>query len=115
MEPQLKKIGSSAGQSFEIMEVNDPHFYSSWHFHPQCEIMYVQESTGTRIVGDSIQQFKPGDIVLLGPGLPHIWRNEDIYYKKKTKRHVLLLYTFLKIFWEKNQTIYLKCMKYRTC
>ena len=78
------------------MEVNDPHFYSSWHFHPQCEIIYVQESTGTEVVGDSIRQFKPGDIVLLGPDLPHIWRNEDIYYKKETKKHAraIVIYFF---------------------
>jgi AraC-like DNA-binding protein len=86
MKPKIKKVGASKAQSFEIMEVNEPHFYSYWHFHPQLEIMYVLESTGTRIVGDSIKRFKPGEIVVLGPNLPHIWKNDNTYYHKATKK-----------------------------
>ena len=33
------------------------------------------ESSGHRLVGDSLQPFGPGDLVLLGPNLPHVWIN----------------------------------------
>jgi AraC-like DNA-binding protein len=87
MRPQIKKVGSFHSQSFDVVEVNGPHFYSHWHYHPQCEIMYVQESTGTRIVGDNIQRFKPGEIVFMGPEVPHIWKNDHPYYRDREKRN----------------------------
>lgn len=96
MKPKIKKIGASLTQSFEIMEVNEPHFYSYWHYHPQFEIMYVLESTGTRIVGDSVRRFKPGEIVVLGPNLPHIWKNDNIYHLKKSKKQARAIVIYFK-------------------
>ena len=86
MKPKIKKIGTSKTQSFEVMEVNEAHFFSHWHYHPQFEIMYVLESTGTRIVGDSVRRFYPGEVVVLGPNLPHIWKNDEIYYDKTSRK-----------------------------
>jgi AraC-like DNA-binding protein len=87
MKPQIKKVGSLKSQSFDIVEVNEPHFFSRWHYHPQCEIMYVLESSGTRIAGDSIKRFRPGEIVFIGPDLPHIWKNDDLYYRKNSRKN----------------------------
>jgi quercetin dioxygenase-like cupin family protein len=28
---------------------------------------------GKRIVADSIEEFQPGDLVFIGPNLPHVW------------------------------------------
>lgn len=58
-----------------------PHFMIPWHFHPELELMYVLKGEGTRVVGDSIQSFGPGDFVFVGSGIPHLWRNDDRYYK----------------------------------
>lgn len=33
-----------------------------------------------RFVGDCISSFSSGDMVFLGPNLPHVWRNPDAYY-----------------------------------
>jgi len=85
MQPSLKVIGSVQSQAYHVLVEDRPFFYPSYHFHPQYEIMLLQESTGTRIVGDSIEGFKPGDVVFLGRNLPHIWRNDEEYYKKNSK------------------------------
>ncbi len=58
-----------------------PHLYNHWHFHDEYEIVYIIESTGIRIVGDSLHSFKPGDLVLLGSRLPHIWLNDPVYFQ----------------------------------
>jgi len=37
----------------------------------------VEKSSGIRIVGDSIEPFKPGDLVMVGAYTHHIWKNEQ--------------------------------------
>jgi AraC-like DNA-binding protein len=49
-----------------------------WHFHPEYEIMLNINLNGTRIVGDSIELFDSGDLVLIGGNTPHCWTyNKD--------------------------------------
>jgi AraC-like DNA-binding protein len=48
-----------------------------WHFHPELELVLVRKSGGIRIVGDSIQDLKAGDLVLLGSNLPHVFCHDS--------------------------------------
>ncbi|WP_294617380.1 AraC family transcriptional regulator [uncultured Bacteroides sp.] len=54
-------------------------FSYPWHFHSQYEIIYVEKSGGLCFVGDCIERFSEGDVVLLGPNLPHYMRSDDAY------------------------------------
>ncbi|MDR0714172.1 MAG: AraC family transcriptional regulator [Bacteroidales bacterium] len=56
------------------------HFTYPWHFHSEYEIVYILKSSGMRFVGNSIEFFSDGDLVLHGSYLPHMYRNEDGYY-----------------------------------
>lgn len=39
-------------------------------------------------MGDSVSHFFPGDLVLVGPYLPHLWRNDSSYYKQEETNKV---------------------------
>ena len=41
-------------------------FTYPWHFHSQYEIIYVKKSCGRCFVGDCIERFSEGDVVLFG-------------------------------------------------
>jgi AraC-like DNA-binding protein len=48
-----------------------------WHYHQAFELTYFSRGRGTRFVGDRIQSFEAGEIVLLGENLPHYWHTAE--------------------------------------
>ena len=71
--------------SFTIKHNKYPYFLKIWHCHPELELVVILKSTGTRFIGDSIEKFDKGDIVLIGKNLPHMWLNDDVYFSKTSK------------------------------
>lgn len=48
-----------------------------WHYHQALEFVLFTSGRGTRFVGDKIQGFDGGEIVLLGENLPHYWHTAE--------------------------------------
>lgn len=44
-----------------------------WHHHPEYELTLTLNSLGHRYIGDDIEPYGDGDLVLVGPGVPHSW------------------------------------------
>ncbi|MBC8153443.1 MAG: AraC family transcriptional regulator [Bacteroidetes bacterium] len=86
MRPALRKDLEPVDDAFVVRELVEPHFDPNWHFHPHYQLFLVEEGTGTRFIGDSIQPFTPGDLVFLGPNLPHLWRSDQAYFDKESTR-----------------------------
>ena len=50
-----------------------PAFKAPRHRHHHLELTWVERGEGLRQVGDHTAPFEAGDLVLLGPDLPHTW------------------------------------------
>jgi len=88
MKAQLIDVGLSGSKSIHIKKVDEFFLDSPFHFHHLCELVWVEKSSGKRIVGDNIDNFEDGDLVLMGPQLPHIWQNDELFYRKKKGNRV---------------------------
>jgi AraC-like DNA-binding protein len=76
VKAHIQKVTFSQQSSFVYRVKSDARFARGWHYHPEYELTYIQESGGRRLVGDNIDNYRSGDLVLLGPNLPHSWRSE---------------------------------------
>lgn len=84
MKQPLRKDLEPVAASFIVKELVESHFDPNWHFHPQYQLFLVEEGTGTRFIGDSIKPFGPGDLVFLGPNLPHLWRSDQVFFDRQS-------------------------------
>ncbi len=71
--PALEKIQPTFGRSFSMRKFEEinPNNQPFWHFHPELEIVYIKKGSGKRHVGNHISYFNGGDLIMLGPNLPH--------------------------------------------
>lgn len=81
MKPILEKITLGSDRSFAIKEDILDHIEIGWHVHPEYELTLIAESDGKRVIGDHVGYFDPGDLLLIGPNLPHYMRNSERYYE----------------------------------
>lgn len=63
MEPSSLKVGVFQDNLEKI----------NWHYHDYYEISFITEGTGKRFVADTMDTFFPGDLVFVGPNIPHAW------------------------------------------
>lgn len=64
----------ASGQSFLIRKFGKLAFDAPYHFHEEFELTYIVYGKGKRYVGSHMEDFSSGDLVLLGPNLPHCWK-----------------------------------------
>lgn len=100
MKPQLLKVSSGPAHSFSVRHDVLPDINNRWHCHPELELIYLKKGSGTQFIGDSIKQFKAGDMVLVGPNLPHYWRFDDLYFNSGENNGVeVFVVHFCENFW----------------
>jgi AraC-like DNA-binding protein len=73
MEIIYEKIFVSHKHSFITRKLQMDQNSHKIHSHKNFELNYITSGSGKRIIGNSISSYTEGDLVLLGPNIPHCW------------------------------------------
>lgn len=74
MRPFLEKLPVIPDSSWSYLNRRlDDAIPFQWHHHPEYELTLTLNSRGQRFIGDHVGEYGDGDLVLVGPNLPHTW------------------------------------------
>ena len=90
--PTLEKIPVSIDSSIAYNRYNDegPKGEPIWHYHPEIQLVYVKSGHGKRQVGNHISYYTSGDLLIIGPNLPHYG-----FTNRLTKKNTEVVLQFL--------------------
>lgn len=83
LKPQFVDVVMDDQYRLHVKKSDCPYLESIFHFHDNnvYELVWIKESFGKRIIGDHVDEFAAGDVVLIGPNLPHKWINDNQFYE----------------------------------
>lgn len=96
-KPVLEKLEPNFGNSFSYkqFDVNNQNKSDTfWHYHPELEMVYVNEGSGKRLVGSHASYYRNGNLILIGSNLPHCGFT-DTLEKDQKETLVQMLPSFL--------------------
>ncbi|MBO6717343.1 MAG: AraC family transcriptional regulator [Rhizobiaceae bacterium] len=78
MRPFLEKLPVFPDSSWSYLNRRlDDAIPFQWHHHPEYELTLTLNSRGQRFIGDHVGAYDDGDLVLVGPNLPHTWVSQE--------------------------------------
>ncbi|CAL1521550.1 AraC family transcriptional regulator [Chitinophaga sp. MM2321] len=80
MKARLHKLPLKSDASFLYEKWECDYFDKPWHFHEEYELTLIEESIGTKFIGDKVGRFESGELMLIGSNIPHLFRNDEPYY-----------------------------------
>jgi AraC-like DNA-binding protein len=79
MKPYLERIAPSNDSSWTLFDRRLPAIPFEWHYNQEYELTLTLNSRGQRFIGDNIAHYEDGDLILIGPRIPHTWcSSEDV-------------------------------------
>lgn len=93
MKPYLERLPPDPHASLSLLNRRlDDAIPFQWHHHPEYELTLTLNSRGQRFIGDHVGDYNDGDLVLVGPNLPHTWASREKY--NQTEPHIALVLWF---------------------
>ena len=77
MKPYLEHIAASQEGSWTLFHRRLPAIPFEWHYNSEYELTLTLNSRGQRFIGDSMSPYDDGDLVLIGPTIPHTWCSSE--------------------------------------
>ena len=97
------QIPKNTEEAFRVQVDDLPHLYNHLHQHPEIQLTLIKESNGTLVAGDYVGPFHAGDVFVIGGNQPHVFRNDEKFFKKRSKAIAITIFfdetTFGENFW----------------
>lgn len=94
MRPSFEKVTVQPGASWSLLDRQlEEAIPFQWHYHPEFELTLTLNSRGQRYIGDAIANYDDGDLVLIGPNLPHTWCSAEKVVPSLAHRAVVMWFT----------------------
>jgi AraC-like DNA-binding protein len=90
MRATYEQLNETAECSFLYRRFIQARLDAPFHFHPELELTLILEGSGRRLVGRQVSNFDAGDLVLLGPNLPHTWSGNDPVSPHEMSRSIVI-------------------------
>lgn len=92
MSIYFEKIPLPENELFLLRNFEVPFMSYPMHYHPEIEITLIEQSFGQRFVGDHMEDFHAGDLIMIGPNLPHQWRNDQYFQQFKGQAKLTVIH-----------------------
>ncbi|WP_343314397.1 AraC family transcriptional regulator [Brucella sp. BE17] len=93
MKPYLEHLSTSPDSSWSMLNRRlDNAIPFEWHHHPEYELTLTLNSRGQRFIGNHVSSYDHGDLVLIGPNLPHTWASREKI--DANEPHIALVFWF---------------------
>jgi AraC-like DNA-binding protein len=93
MRTSFEKIPAEANTSWTLLNRRLAQAIPfEWHHHPEYELTLTLNSRGHRYIGNDVALYDDGDLVLVGPNVPHSWSSAERI--DPAKPHIALVIWF---------------------
>lgn len=69
------KIPKPHSDTIVFQEDKGNYFYDKYHQHEEIQISHIVEGEGTLVVGETVNNYKKGSIIVIGSNLPHVFKS----------------------------------------
>jgi len=73
LKPYLEHIAAPKDSSWVLFDRKLKSIPFEWHYNSEYELTLTLNSRGQRFIGDNVSSYDDGDLVLIGPKIPHTW------------------------------------------
>ena len=71
------KIPKPGKEALVYQEDHELKFYDKLHEHEEIQISYIAKGSGSLLLGDTINEYHEGDILVIGEHVPHVFRSDN--------------------------------------
>ncbi|MBQ0929917.1 helix-turn-helix domain-containing protein [Ideonella sp. 4Y16] len=68
-----ESVPQAQALTMRVLDLSLAAFDGPVHMHPMLELTCIARGSGLRFVGDTVEPFAPGDVVLVAPQVAHAW------------------------------------------
>jgi AraC-like DNA-binding protein len=83
------KIPKPKFDALIFQEDKGDFFFDKLHQHKEIQLSFINKGEGTLVVGDTVNHYKSGDIIVIGSHIPHVFKS-DLNSEKKS--HMITLF-----------------------